>query len=78
MSKKSEDEDPPTEDEDQKQPDSNSDEGNKQDKKSEMDEVTNDRSDDLKKSLFLCPTCRAPVSIPEGGVAALQVRCLVY
>jgi hypothetical protein len=22
---------------------------------------------------FLCPTCRAPVVIPEGGVAALQV-----
>jgi hypothetical protein len=22
---------------------------------------------------FLCPTCQAPVVIPEGGVAALQV-----
>jgi hypothetical protein len=22
---------------------------------------------------FLCPTCRAPVVLPEGGVAALQV-----
>jgi hypothetical protein len=22
---------------------------------------------------FLCPTCRAPVVIPAGGVAALQV-----
>ena len=68
----------PTEDEDQKQPDSNSDEGKKQDETSQGDDVTNDRSDDVEKSVFLCPTCRAPVSIPEGGVAALQVRCLEY
>ena len=25
-------------------------------------------------AVFLCPTCRAPVTVPEGGVAALQVR----
>ena len=68
----------PTEDEDQKQSDYNSDEGKKQDKTSEGDDVTNDRSDDVEKSVFLCANCRAPVSIPEGGVAALQVRCLVY
>ena len=67
----------PTEDEDQKQRDSNSDEGKKQDETSEGDDVTNDRSDDVEKSVLLCPNCRAPVSIPEGGVAALQVRCLV-
>ena len=29
---------------------------------------------DGKGPRFLCPTCRAPVEIPEGGVAALQVR----
>ena len=23
--------------------------------------------------VFLCPTCRAPVTVPKGGVAALQV-----
>jgi len=73
-----EEENQPTEDEDQKQSDSNSDEGKKQDKTSEGDDVTNDRGDDVKKSVFLCLNCRAPVSIPEGGVAALQVRCLVY
>ena len=68
----------PIEDEDHKQPDSNSDQGNTQDKTSEGSDVTKDQSDDVEKSVFLCPTCRAPVSIPEGGVAALQVRCLVY
>ena len=68
----------PTEDEDHKQPDSNSDQGKTQDKTSEGSDVTKDRSDDVEKSVFLCPSCRAPVSIPEGGVAALQVRCLVY
>ena len=67
----------PTEEKDQKQSDSNSDEGKKQDTTSEGDDVTNDRSDDVEKSVFLCPSCRAPVSIPEGGVATLQVRCLV-
>ena len=65
-----------TEDEEQKQPDSNSDEEKKQDKKSEGDDVTNERIDDVEKSVLLCPTCRAPVSIPEGGVAALQVRSM--
>ena len=71
-----EQENQPTEEEDKKQPDSNSDKGKKQDTTSEGDDVTNDRSDDVEKSVFLCPTCRAPVSIPEGGVAALPVRCL--
>ena len=56
-----------TEDEDQKQPDSNSDERKRQNKTSERDDVTNYRSDDVEKSVFLCPTCRDPVSIPEGG-----------
>ena len=28
------------------------------------------------KKKFLCPTCRAPVTVPEGGVAALQVSRL--
>ena len=27
---------------------------------------------------FLCPTCRATVSIPQGGVAALQVLSLIH
>ena len=62
-----------TTEEEQNQPDSTSDEWKKQDKKSEGDDVTNERNDDVEKSVFLCPTCRAPVSIPEGGVAALQV-----
>ena len=66
-----------TTEEEQKQPDSTSDEWKKQDKKSEGDDVTNERNDDVEKSVFLCPTCRAPVSIPEGGVAALQVRLLL-
>ena len=30
--------------------------------------------DDAGKGVFLCPTCRAPVRIPEGGVANLQVK----
>ena len=59
--------------EEQKQLDSNREEGKKQDKTREGDDVTNDRNDDVDKSLFLCPTCRAPVPIPEEGVAALQV-----
>ena len=63
----------PTEHEEEKQPDSTSDEWKKQDKKSEGDDVTNERNDDVEKSVFLCPTCRAPVPIFEGGVAALQV-----
>ena len=63
----------PTEVEEQKQLDYNREEGKKQDKTREGDDVTNDRNDDVDKSLFLCPTCRAPVPIPEEGVAALQV-----
>ena len=65
------------EEEEQKLPDSNSDKGKKQDKKREGDDVTNGRNNDVEKSVFLCPTCRAPVSLPEGGVAALQVRLLL-
>ena len=44
-------------------------------------DVTNDSTNvsgghnDTEKVVFLCPTCRAPVNIPDGGVAALQVRC---
>ena len=68
-----EEENRPTENEEQKQPDSNREEGKKQDKTSEGNDVTNDRNDDVEKSVLLCPTCRAPVPIPEGGVAALQV-----
>ena len=68
-----EEENRPTEVEEQKQLDSNREEGKKQDKTSEGDDVTNDRNDDVDKSLFLCPTCRAPVSVPEGGVTPLQV-----
>ena len=68
----------PTENEEQKQPDSNREEGKKQDKTSEGNDVTNDRNDDVEKSVLLCPTCRAPVPIPEGGVAALQVWYLTY
>ena len=73
-----EEENRPTENEEQKQPDSNRDEGKKQDKTSEGNDVTNDRNDDVEKSVLLCPTCRAPVPIPEGGVAALQVWYLTY
>ena len=73
----------PTEDEEQKQPDSKSDEGEKdtaknQDGTSEGGDVTNEGNDDVKNRVFLCPTCRAPVSIPDGGVAALQVRYFTY
>ena len=35
----------------------------------------------LCERVFLCPTCRAPVTVPQAGVAALQVRnsiCLFY
>ena len=62
----------PTEVEEQKQLDSNREEGKKQDKTREDYDVTNDRND-VDKTVFFCPTCRAPVPIFEGGVAALQV-----
>ena len=68
-----EEENRPTEVEEQKQLDSNREEGKKQDKTSEGDYVTNDRNDVVDKFLFLCLTCLGSVSIPEGGVAALQV-----
>ena len=53
----------------------------KRDSTSGDGDVTNDSTNvsgghnDTEKVVFLCPTCRAPVNIPDGGVAALQVRC---
>ena len=33
---------------------------------------------DVKKPVFPCPTCRAAVEIPEGGVVNLQVITLTH
>ncbi|KAK7500151.1 hypothetical protein BaRGS_00008698 [Batillaria attramentaria] len=33
-----------------------------------------EKSDDGGKVVFLCPTCRNPVTVPEGGVASLQTN----
>ena len=32
----------------------------------------------LCERVFLCPTCRAPVTVPQAGVAVLQVRNSIY
>lgn len=43
------------------------------DSKGETDDV-NTSGHDARKAVLLCPMCRAPVPVPEGGVAHLQVR----
>ncbi|KAK7091788.1 hypothetical protein V1264_009427 [Littorina saxatilis] len=43
------------------------------DSKGEPDDV-NTSGHDARKAVLLCPMCRAPVPVPDGGVADLQVR----
>ena len=48
-------------------------------KTEENEEGTEDKTeDDHHGDTFLCPTCRAPVVIPEGGVTALQVMKHIF
>ncbi|KAL8589522.1 hypothetical protein ACOMHN_015908 [Nucella lapillus] len=41
------------------------------------DDVTASHDDDVDRGSFLCPTCRAPAPIPEGGVATLPSNVYV-